>query len=117
MNKTGKPTAAGILTIVAGGMGIGVGAYVIAFREMITDLVMMYGVVSLAELGEFFAVFSGVAIALGTIALIGGICALKRRCWGMALAGAICSLPMIPIGTPLGILVVVFVSKGKKEFS
>ena len=35
MTKTGKPTAAGILTIVAGGMGI-------------------------------------------------GICALKRRCWGMA---------------------------------
>ncbi len=116
MNKTGKPTAAGILTIVAGGMGIGLGAYVTAFREMITNLVIMYGAVSLAELGEFFAVFSGMAIVLGTIALIGGICALKRHYWGMALAGAICALPMIPIGTPLGILAIVFVSKSKKEF-
>jgi len=114
MTKTGKPNAAGILTIVAGGIGVGIGVYVTTFREMITNLVMMYGVVSLAELGEFFAVFSGVAIALGVIALVGGICALKRRCWGMALAGAICAL--FPV-FPLGILAIIFVSKGRQEFS
>jgi hypothetical protein len=67
-------------------------------------------------------------IVLGGIALIGGISALRRKVWGLALAGAVLSLwiiPvgtmcgilwMIPVGTVLGILPIIFLAKSKGEF-
>jgi len=53
-------------------------------------------------------------IAMGVIALIGGIFALRRKAWGFALAGAI--LALFPI-IPLGVLSIIFVSMAKKEFA
>jgi hypothetical protein len=58
-----------------------------------------------------------VGIALGVVALIGGIFALRRRLWGLALTGAILSLPLMPVGPVLGILSIVFVSRSKREFA
>lgn len=52
-----------------------------------------------------------VLLVLGIIALVGGIYAIRRRRWGLALTGAILSLPGI-----MGILAIIFVSLGKKEF-
>ena len=52
-----------------------------------------------------------VLLVFGIIALVGGISAIKRRRWGLALAGSILSLPGI-----LAILAIIFVSIGKKEF-
>jgi len=40
---------------------------------------------------------------------------VKRRCWGLALAGAICAL-LIPPQLILGILAIIFVILGKDEF-
>ena len=55
-------------------------------------------------------------IVFGVTALIGGISALRRRVWGFALAGAILSLWMLPIGSVLGIISIIFLIKSKKEF-
>ena len=57
-----------------------------------------------------------VLITFGVIALIGGIYAIKRRRWGLALAGAILSFPFLPLGGILGLLAIIFVSRGKEEF-
>ena len=67
---TWKPTAAGILDIVAGVIWIVIGGIVLA-----DDI----------ALGVSFSV---VAI----FAIIGGIFAIRRRIWGLALAGSICAL-------------------------
>jgi hypothetical protein len=64
-----------------------------------------------------------VGIGLGLIAIVGGIFAIRRKFWGLALAGAICAIvPPHPWGyltwTPvLGILAVVFVALSKNEFT
>jgi hypothetical protein len=50
-------------------------------------------------------------LAFGIVALVGGINALKRKRWGLALAGSILSLPGV-----MAILAIIFVSLGKKEF-
>ena len=55
-------------------------------------------------------IFGGIAII---IAIVGGIYALRRRIWGLALAGSICAL--VGFGIP-GILAIIFVTKGKREF-
>jgi hypothetical protein len=50
--------------------------------------------------------------ALGIVAIVGGVSALRRRSFGLSLAGAICALPL----APLGILAVIFVSVSNREF-
>ena len=58
----------------------------------------------------------GMFIALCVVALIGGIYALRRRRWRLALAGAICAaLPGMQLGLP-GIVAIVFISLTKQEF-
>ena len=102
--RTWKGTTAGILTIIGGCIGIGVGALFIVGGSMVG---WMFG------LGWFGAIGGGL-LALGILALIGGITTLKRKAWGFSLAGAIFALfPAVP----LGVLAIIFVSLAKKEFS
>jgi hypothetical protein len=103
MEKTWKPTTAGILTIIGGIFGIVVGC----------AAAFVGGILSLIPGLQFMGAIGGGLLALGIIALIGGIVALRKRVWGLALVGAICA--MFPI-VPLGILAIIFVSMGKKEF-
>jgi hypothetical protein len=51
-------------------------------------------------------------VVLGIVAIAGGVAALRRRSFGLSLAGAICSLP----SAILGILAIIFVSVSKEEF-
>jgi hypothetical protein len=104
MEKTWKPTVAGILTIIAG-----------AFQ-------IIPGIV-IAAIGGFTGIFVGIPwlsaigtplIVFGIIAIIGGIFALRREVWGLALAGAIFAL--IAPWFILGLLAIIFVSLGKGEF-
>jgi len=105
MNRTWKPTAAGILCIIAGVIGV-ISGIVFAILSGIGFGFLGMGWVS--------AIIGGPSIVLGIIAIIGGIYALKRRAWGLALAGSICAF-FGPWGL-LGILAIIFVSLGKGEF-
>ena len=58
-------------------------------------------------------ILAGLLLVLGIIAIAGGVSAIRRRSFGLSLAGAICAL--IPLN-PLGLLAVIFVSLGKREF-
>jgi hypothetical protein len=51
-------------------------------------------------------------VVLGIFAIIGGISAIRRKSFGVSLAGAVCALPSVI----LGILAVIFVALGKREF-
>ena len=63
---------------------------------------------------EVFPTYMGVPlIVLGIIAIVGGVSAIRRKSFGLSLAGAICAL--IPLNL-LGLLAVIFVSLGKREF-
>ena len=114
MERTWKPTVAGILTIIAGflglltGIGLAVGLGVVG---------MMIGMIP-GFPGGLLALIGVPGIVLGIVAIVGGIYALRRRLWGLALAGAICALIFtLPfIGWILAILAIIFVSLGKGEF-
>ncbi|MBA7715374.1 hypothetical protein ES703_124415 [subsurface metagenome] len=88
---TWKPTVAGVLDIVGGVIGILIGGVVLA-----DDI--------------------GIGIPMCVVAIfaiIGGIFAIRRRIWGLALAGSICALLTTGI---LGTLAIIFVAMGKGEF-
>ena len=120
MEKTWKPTTAGILTIIAGASGIGGGTFIVLYG----GLLGLGG--ALAEtLGErmsaFIAILAGMIgafgismIGIGIVAVICGIFTLRRKFWGLALAGTILATIC---STLLGILAIIFVSMSKKEFS
>jgi energy-converting hydrogenase Eha subunit A len=64
---------------------------------------------------EVFPTYMGVPlIVLGIMAIVGGVSAVRRKSFGLSLAGAICGLPSI--FWILAILAVIFVARGKREF-
>jgi len=121
MEKTWKPTTAGILTIIAGCGGIGAGAVV----ALLGGLMGLGGTIAgglgepaigllLGGLAGIIGIIGAGLIGLGVVAIIGGVFALRRRRWGLALAGAICATACM---TSLGILAIIFVSLGRREFA
>lgn len=103
MEKTWKPTVAGILAIIAGALEVIIGIAIAAFG----GIGWFFGMVLVSAIG-------GPLIVFGIIAIVGGIYALRREVWGLALAGSICAL-VGPWGL-LGLLAIIFVSLGKREF-
>lgn len=114
MEKTWKPTTAGILAIIAGILGI-------VASGIIMGTWSLGGLGGLFGFGMFSIFFTGpdvtwvvAQIIFGIIAIIGGNHARNRRLWGWALAGSILAIPIIP---PLGILAVIFLALSRNEFS
>jgi hypothetical protein len=60
----------------------------------------------------WWAIVGGFIGAMGILAIAGGISAVRRKRFGLSLAGAVCALP----STIFGILAVIFVAVGKREF-
>jgi hypothetical protein len=106
MEKTWKPTVAGVLAIIAGTIQVIVGIVVAA----VGSIGWFFGM-------PWFTAIGAPLIIVGIIAIVGGIYALTRRVWGLALAGSICALfPVIAPWSILGLLAIIFVSLGKPEF-
>ena len=135
MEKTWKPTTAGVMTIITGAMGIGLGIILFLLSGLVGSLGALDlggmvdkwggewwgpGMADIPSMMEFIGIGTTillvagiVVLVFGIIALAGGINAVKRRRWGLSLAGSILSLFIMPI---LGILAIIFVSLGKGEF-
>jgi len=115
IKRGGRTTVGGVFAVIGGLFGLLDGVMVILTKT----------------LGGLSVVVAILLLTLGTIALIGGGFAFKRRRWGLALAGAICSLssgsfefdatilgiPYRPIVLILAILAIIFIALGKREFA
>lgn len=110
MEKTWKPTTAGILGIIAGVVGVIFGIVLVALGATGGGILAIFG---LPALGGMVAGAAAIPLILGIVAIIGSIYALQRRRWGFALAGSICSLFCVWF---LGIPAIIFVILGKSEF-
>ena len=127
-NSRGKLlTAGGILSIVAGAFEIISGVFMAVLRDL--DVLFFWWPL-VSGLDVWGAHFGDLAqpppppsswplimigfglVALGIFAIIGGVSAMRRKSFGVSLAGAICALPSVI----LGMLAVIFVSVSKREF-
>jgi hypothetical protein len=106
---TWMPLTAGILDIIAGVIGVIFGIVVVTLGTFAGGLVAVIG---LPAIGWIVAGVAAIPLTVGTVAIIGGIYALKRRTWGLALAGSICSLIVWFLGIPA----IVFTALGKSHF-
>jgi len=107
--KTWMPTTAGILCLIVGAIDILVGIITTVLTQMVGAVMGFGGLLGL------LGAIGWLPIAFGIVVIIGGVYALQRKVWGMALAGAICAL-IWPL-TALGIAAIIFVILSKQEFA
>ena len=120
VKQTWKPTVAGIFQILDGA-----GTIILSFFLLAGTIVMSqaaswagfneqdFAPMTLGAVVGLMGLFTFVIAVLGILELIGGILAVQRKNWGMALTGSIAAA--IP-GNILGILAIIFLSMSKDEF-
>jgi hypothetical protein len=119
--RGGLLSAGGILSIIVGVLEVVVGAMVIVFTEVMETIGALWysavpyfgGEFGIGATATVVIIVGVVLIALGILAIGGGVSAIKRKSFGLSLAGAICAL--LPLNV-LGLLAVIFVSLAKREF-
>jgi len=112
MERTWKPTTAGILSIVAGAFNLIAGIAIACVGAACLDPWTGY----MGKTCLWFGAIGAPLIVIGIVAIVGGVFALRRRIWGLALAGAICALFPPPV-VVLGILSIIFLALSKEEFA
>jgi hypothetical protein len=113
---------AGILTIISGAFGVlwlfwAVFA-ILMVRFMFTEPFIPYrfpfpsGLLTLMTI--FYSAIGLFSVLVGALGVVGGIFALNKKNWGLALAGAIAgAVTFFPCGIPA----IIFVTLAKPEFS
>lgn len=124
--RSRRLTAAGIMLIVSGILSLLLSLLLLALFVMIG--IVWHSDIGPDDYGEIYAsLFLRVAglgaiicFLLGMLSVIGGICALRRKRWGLALAAAICITIVLLSSSILlslvGIVIIVFVVQSKDEF-
>ena len=114
MEKTKKPTTAGILDIVSGAFAIMWFIMLMIARAVTSGA---WGIPGMEYIPEFVpAILSGIAVPtliIGIFALTGGIYALQRKLWGLALAGSIAATIFWFF---IGIPAIVLTAQSREEF-
>ena len=114
--RTWKPTVAGVLEVVAGGLQLLGALALILFSGGVAGG-LGFGWLLGSVPGLPVPLIAGAGFPLlvfGVVEIAGGVCALKRRAWGLALAAGI--LALIPPLSALGVLAIVFLALARDEF-
>ena len=111
MQRQWKATSAGIVSIIAGTWGVVAGVILMAITSAYPPAWIRITPFQTLILNRL----SPLGVALGLVAILGGVFALRRQKWGLALAGAICAA-MIPPPFFLGALAVILVAIARDEF-
>ncbi len=114
----------GVMSIVAGALGALGGLALVLFAVLFSSLLSWVANTSDAFgpaergltglVGLMYGSMGAFLLLVGILALIGGICAVRRRLWGLALAGSIATILAF---FPVGIVAVVFTAMARPEFS
>jgi hypothetical protein len=107
-----KSTVAGVVTLVIGGIDVlaffsDASRFMRYVEEQIYPVTLDFFVAMLIVAAVIFAV-------VAVLAILGGISALERKRWGLALAGSIVAI--FGPWWPIGITAVVFTALGRDEF-
>jgi len=119
-DRIGFLSAGGVLSIVAGAFEVNGGGIMLASAKLgiqfrLWDFALYPGIWFehiIPVDSPWFIIMGGLLVVLGIIAIVGGIWALRRRSFGLSLAGAVC---VLPLGI-LGIVAIVCIALAKREF-
>jgi hypothetical protein len=111
MNKTWKSQVGGILAIVGGVIGL-LGCMGLLIAITVLGTVWQWGLMPVNVIGILWIILVPMFIC-GVTAIIGGIFAIQRKYYGMALTGAIAALFPAAI---FGLGAIVFTAISRDEF-
>jgi hypothetical protein len=111
------PVVAGILSVVAGSLSL-LGSILISIGLGVFLTSTYWTGPGTADIPTviIWMVFFLPYFIISALSIAGGIYALRRKIWGLALAGAICTLFTI-WAWPLGAAAIVFLALSKDEFN
>ena len=119
MQQTWKPMVAGILNIIAGALsligffGVVIAIVAVGSGPFIWGSFPGFGPLTVGFVQAILAIVAVLLIVMGVLPLLGGIYAVQRKKWGLALAGAIVAI----IGSALfGIASTVLLALSRDEF-
>lgn len=115
MNKSWMPTTAGVLCIISAAIRLLIVLVLIIAMIITGDFLIFTGLgfwFPLNVMAVLWIITVPLAIT-GVMALAGGIFALQRKRWGLALAGSIAAF--LPFGI-LGLVATIFTSLSRDDF-
>jgi hypothetical protein len=117
METTWMPKVAGILDIVAGAFGVFLtcimALWFTAFSFLARSNTAEFHNFPMSFMAIFMIPWAIFMLTAGILAIVGGIYALRRKIWGLALAGSIAAF----FGSsPLGVAAIIFTALSKSEF-
>ncbi len=110
-----KAIIGGVLGIVASALGMLGSLFMFAMPALMSSssLGTEYDEAFSSLMSGFYIFFGVIGLLLGILGIVGGICSVRRKIFGLALTGAIVSSIIF---FPLGIVAVILVSMGYPEF-
>lgn len=119
--KSSKPVIGGILILIAGLLALGMGALFLAFDS--TDL-EAWGYdpstsgMSLSEVDDALGVCGIVGLVLALVTILGGVFAIMRRGFALAILGGVCGIIGIGfgIGAIMSFIGLIIVAIAREEF-
>jgi hypothetical protein len=122
LNRSSMPMVAGILLIISGVLALLSWVSVITTAVSIIDISMLQEMdltITLEQAQEMLVICGTIGCILAIFVILGGVLALKRKLWGMALAGGILGLFTIGplfISSILALISIILVIISRKEF-
>jgi hypothetical protein len=120
ISASSMPLIAGILLIVAGLIGLFTWSMALALdSSMLQNVLPADSPISIEQLQSILVTCGIIGSILSIFALIGGIVAVKRKAWGLAIVGGILGLftigPMF-LGSIISLVGLILVVISKKDF-
>jgi hypothetical protein len=120
IQPSSKPLIAGILLIIAGLLGLFTWASALALDiSMIQNVLPAESPITAEQLKSFLSTCGIIGAALSILTLAGGIVAIKRKAWGLAIIGGILGLftigPML-LGSVISLIGLILVAISRKDF-
>jgi len=112
----------GILSIVSGGLGV-FSALIIIIFAVVLGIFGRNGFYNdgyrnqdnfVIVITIIYGIWGFLGLLVSALAIVGGVFALKKKHWGMALAGSIAGVLAF---FPCGVIAVIFTALGKQEFN
>lgn len=115
--STSKPTAAGVLMILAGLMSAGFWAVVVFSTGSLVAQSVTGS--TLAQVQGVLAVCGGIEILFSVLMIVGGAFATQRKMWGIALVGSILGLFTIGflfLSSLFALIAIILIATSHNEF-
>jgi hypothetical protein len=119
--RTNRPVIGGICLVLSGIIGIGLAIVtLLTIDSMVAQLAPSFPTLPTSEIRSIFYFIVGAWTFIGIMAILGGVMAIRRRHWGIAVLGGVFGLLTFGIffieGSILGLIGLVLIAMSRHEF-